>query len=61
MFISFKINSSVNFERIFKCNISLSKLALPEYNKTYMSATAFTVFALYKIKKAQVFYGIPGI
>ena len=40
------IYSSVNIARIFKCHISKSKLALSEYNVTYLSAIAFISFTL---------------
>jgi hypothetical protein len=41
------IDSSVNIARIFECYISKSKLVFSEYNITYLSAIAFTVFMLH--------------
>jgi predicted transcriptional regulator of viral defense system len=55
----YNVDSSVNIAQIFKCYISKSKLALSEYNITYLSAIAFIVFTLHEIKQRKFFLGHP--
>jgi predicted transcriptional regulator of viral defense system len=48
----YNVDSSVNIAQIFK-------LALSEYNITYLSAIAFIVFTLHEIKQRKFFLGHP--